>query len=152
MAGSSLWWAEVVTLLSGDAWSLGRSCLACAWRLRKSEAVGRFPLPSRRPRACQNGGLGRMGKIRGLGKHMTHSPRADAGSQPNPACGSGLCQQQKNNTLPKRLGAAKVQALPLLQLPASSRIRMSCSSKPFHTCSAFLRAVRCLPDLRLPAW
>lgn len=44
-----------------------------------------------------------MERIGGLGKHMTQSPRAVAGSQPNPACGLGLCQQQ-SNTLPKRLG------------------------------------------------
>lgn len=108
IAGSSLWWVGIVTVFLGNAWSLGRNYLACAWQLHKSKAVGCFPLPSKRLRACQSGGLGRMGKIRGLGKHMTHSPRAVSSSQPSPACGSGLCQQQKNNTLPKRLGTMKV--------------------------------------------
>lgn len=127
IAGSSLWWVGIVSLFLGNAWSLGRNYLACVWQLHKCKAVGCFPLPSRRLRACQSGEL--MGKIRGLGKHMTHSPRAVAGSQPSPACGSGLCQQQKNNTLPKRLGTMKIQALPLLQLPTLC-IQMSCSSKP----------------------
>lgn len=32
--------------------------------------------------------------------------------QPSPACGLGLCQQQKNNTLPKWPGTMKVQPHP----------------------------------------
>lgn len=96
----------------------------------KSKAIGRFHLPSRRPRACQDGGLGRMERIGGLGKHMTQSPKAVAGSQPNPACGLGLCQQQKNNTLPQRPGTMKVHALPLLHQWPTLCIQMSWSPRP----------------------
>lgn len=100
ITGSSLWWVGIVTVFLGNAWSLGRNYLACAWQLHKSKAVGCFTLPSKRLRACQSGGLGRMGKIRGLGKHMTHSPRAVVSSQPSPAWLVGLGFVSNKRTIP----------------------------------------------------
>lgn len=55
-------------------------------------------------RTGQNGKNGRAWE--------THDPD----TQPNPACGLGLCQQQKNNTLPRKPGTMAVHAFPLLQL------------------------------------
>lgn len=40
----------------------------------KRKAIGCFRLPSRRPWARQDEGLGRMERIGGLGKHMTQTP------------------------------------------------------------------------------
>lgn len=140
-----------MTLVLGNAWS---SWAEIAWLLHGSSIRVRLLAISLYPaggfRACQNGELGRMGKMRGLGKHMTHSPRAVVGSQPSPACGSGLYQQQKNNTLPKRLG-------PIKGKPSLSSSCQHCASKcpapsSLPYCSVFMRAIRCLRDLKLPAW
>lgn len=50
----------------------------------------------------------------GLGKRMTQSTRAVAGSQPSPARGLGLSQQQRNNAFPQQ---PCPQPKPFPQLP-----------------------------------
>lgn len=98
-----------------------------------------FPPPSRALGACQEGELVGMGRIVGLGKRMTQSTRAVAGSQPSPAHGLGLGQQQKNNTLSKQPGP---QSSPP---PAPSTLQPQCPGGqafvPTHPCSGMLGAL-----------
>lgn len=68
----------------------------------------------------QNGEPVGMGSPVGLGKRLTQSTRPAGASQPSPACGLGLGQQHKNNTLPKQPGHSASPPLPSLP-PGSCR-------------------------------
>ena len=87
-----------------------------------------LPPPSRSLGPCQDGEPAGMRSTVGLGKRMTQSARTVVGSQPSPAQGLGLGQQQKNNTLLKQPGP---QCKPFPQLPPLCSPR-ALVNKPFH--------------------
>lgn len=81
------------------------------------------------------------------GKNRRAWETHDPDTQPNPACGLGLCQQQKNNTLPKKPAPRKCE-------PSLSSSWQHCpsnlsrSSKPRSLLSVHLSS----QGIKPPAW